>query len=209
MMLRLARPDVTPPGGFHYRDPDLDVEFEGHNVEHLTVQVNRARLINHLPPILDMASVIEDAICRGIPACLTVPAERAERTQGATPLASPYPHPAPGARVSESAALLATMKILRRAPRLISWDMAAPRASICRGCECNTQEPCCYGCKLASVFATHVGSVRYRSGSDMSYAGVCSADSTFTKATLRVNDPPVFAAFEYPAHCWKLRKEVL
>jgi hypothetical protein len=212
MMLMLARPNVTPPGGFHYRDPDLDVEFEGQNVEHLAAQVARARQINRLPEVPDLAAVVEDVLCRNLPASLTrkvVPAGRAGAAgTGSSSLTPPSPQ-SQSAAVSESEAIQHTLKLLRRAPRLISWNMAVPRASLCRSCPFNTMEPCCYGCKVESVFAVHVGSVRYRAGSDMSYAGVCAVDKTFCKAVMRVNDPKVFGAGGYPVHCWKLIKETL
>lgn len=203
-MLRLARPEITPPGGFRYHDPDLNRDFTAPVMSSLVLAVNRVRSANGLVPV--DTTVVEDWLCQQLPRqfsrLLSSPAGRRTKAAALPPVPIPSTQ---AARVLPGEAMAATMKFLRRGTGIVDWDRAAPRASICRTCQFNAQEPVCFSCKLSSVFAPIVGTIRYKTGSPINFAGVCACDGTYLKATLGV--PAKLFTGAYPDHCWKRQVE--
>lgn len=208
-MLHITERTITPPGGYYYYDPDLEIRFKAGTLDSLIQKVTRGRKINNLLVNAHLARLIEHTLCTLIPECLTsednsgVPSLTAE-SDGTVLLATP-PVSRTRSRITESEALRCTVSLLRRNPPLLSWAEAALRTHACHGCVFNVQEPCCYSCRVGSVFSPYTGKVPAVTFNSM---GVCAADATFTKAVIRVSDPDRFQAFSdtpYPDVCWKLK----
>ena len=214
-MFQLAKPDVTPPGGYWYYDPDLETKYSEGLLATLVATVDRQRRINNLEVPPDLSNIIEDAICRKLPDELRKvrPAEPPNPCSG--PPDGPFPSlsPTPSTKsnrttvITERVAIHRTLSILRRTTRLIPWDEAVPRTTVCRRCIHNVREPGCYSCKTESVFSPRVGKTPL---GPFNFMGICDVDQSFLKATMRVDTPcfgvdtSSFGEGAYPPFCWKL-----
>jgi len=200
-MLKLARPTVTPPGGYWYYDPDLDTRFTENLLVDLVLLVSRTRKLNGLEVPPDFSAIVEDSICQRLPAELVSPVQ--EKKTGARPAERVLPHSPLQTRApvffSRTQLLRATSQIIRQRPALVSWDDAVERVKVCRRCPLNRREPGCYSCTLESVFRPAVG--KLPPTEDFKYAGVCTADGTYLKALARVAEFPEPEL--YPDFCWK------
>lgn len=199
-MYQYARPSITPRTGYVYTDPDTGVRFEESLHRTLVDTVARHRRANKLAVPPNLSDIIEDAICRMNPASF-----RTDRPVVAGSPASP-PHPQQRGAVSLSAATAATLRVLRaRTSPLVDSTVVRERAAICRACAENLREPCCYSCKVESVFSPIVGAKHRNLSTAM--LGVCGADNTFTKAVVWVSGSRAFISV-YPGACWKTTKEI-
>jgi hypothetical protein len=218
-MLALRTSYITPPGGYRYYDADLDQMIAAVSLDALVREAAQMRKINGLPPVKDFAKVVEDYICSRLPVELTKQIDVVSVRGAGSPssLPSPIPHgndsPFPGLVLRESECVSRTMALLRRAKVWLHghWAAAAPRIHTCRACAMNVREPCCYSCKIESVFAASSGIVPPRT-TDVSFMGVCAADLTFLKAVIPTDDPDAYEVYPrrvYPRHCWKLKKEII
>jgi hypothetical protein len=66
-MLKLRKKHVTPPGGYRYHDPDLNMNFSANTLATLVSNVATTRKINSKETIPNLAEIIEDSICQVIP----------------------------------------------------------------------------------------------------------------------------------------------
>ena len=66
-MLRLAKHNTVPPGGYYYQDPDTKREFKGLTMQLLVQQAANHRLVNKLTVSADYPKVVEDWLCQQMP----------------------------------------------------------------------------------------------------------------------------------------------
>jgi len=198
-MYKYARPNVTPRTGYVYTDPDTGCRFDETLHQALVDAVVRHRKANGLPLAPNLSEIIEDDICRRNPAAF-----RVDRPPVAAVLPTP-PSPRRGT-VSLSDAISRTLRVLRaRTGQKVLSTVVRDRGAICRACEHNVGEPCCYSCKVESVFSPIVGK-KHRNLSTV-LVGVCTVDNTFTKAVVWIPSSTAYED-EYPESCWKRKKEV-
>jgi len=69
-MMRLNDRLRDVPSGWGYTVPETEVWFRSHTLETLIELVRTHYEINHIDEPEDLAGVIEDSICRGLPAGL-------------------------------------------------------------------------------------------------------------------------------------------
>lgn len=105
--------------------------------------------------------------------------------------------------ITANSCLSHTFTALRASPARVPALNAACRAEACLKCQFNVQEPACYSCYIAGVFAPLLPDY---AGEGPRMLGVCSLDLTFSRAMVYgVYPPRVVYSYPngWPEWCWK------
>lgn len=204
-LLTLTRPNVTPPGGWRWTDPNTLAVLRADTLAELVKAAVAHRKANKLDPIPDLMAVVMDQICRQVPASLC-------HATSSNVVGSFRANPgAPGntgnvARFSLSTSISKTLVLVRNNAGRVSQAEAEKRAGICVVCPMNTQEQVCYSCSVKSTMDQWLGGSR-TTGVDHQLA-LCGIDGTFSKVSVHVKaEPNQKKLGGYPDGCWKRESE--
>jgi len=131
-MLKVARPQLTPPSGWRFIDPDTRFPFKAFCKEELLSKVVAHRNANKLLIPDDLAERIEDWMCRDMPDGICVDSESGAPMRGVT-------------RVAETL-VNATLGVFKKS-RIVKEKEANSRAGVCAGCSHNVLVPGCGSCR--------------------------------------------------------------
>jgi hypothetical protein len=197
-MLKLARKNVTPPGGFRYVDSDTNQKFSAPDMARLVKKVTVHRTSNKLPIPDDLPERIEDWLCGKMPAGICKDSRGRTVRYGA-------------AHKTAESAVRATMlihRIMQRASRSnVKTRVANARAAVCRDCSKNLPFAGCMSCRGVRSIIENLKRGRRTAHDDKLMAcGICGVlnqihvfidEQTIIETTKKASG--------YPEHCWKLK----
>lgn len=196
-MLKLKHPHDEPPGGWWYRDPEMDAAIRAGTLSALIDAVIQRRRVNALPVADDLPARIEHQIC------LRIPLELIDGSQDEKGRIVK----SPAARALHTAAKL-TQDFLgawkHHDMAMCDPATAEARAKQCLSCANHARVSYCIGCNgFDSWIYGWLGGQR-RTNADKNLT-VCMLDGCLLMALVHANNAPLQSVlnFDYPASCWK------
>lgn len=195
-LIKLKNRAVQPPVGWSYKDSDTNFLIEGGHFDQLVEMVSKHRAANGLSIAPNLPAIIEDAICRQIPAEMTN-----------APM-SDYPvshRPMTLSTVTNATKI--ALKAWRRLGRhVVPKSKANERAKLCTDCPENVMSSACLSCKgLSSWIREWLG--RSTPYDDSLY--VCRVCGVMSSAQIHLTRK-TFADYsseaiipKHPESCWK------
>lgn len=154
-LLKLAKTDQVPPGGYNFTVPETGYRVSGdHTLGSLLEKVERHYLANsiYLPP--NWKDLVEDQICRKLPAGWCIYSDGTPYQGVASALS--YDNIMKGITSLSNMALNA----VKGEDNFVSDGEAERRAEICSRCYYNMNASFCMGCGGARVILELVGKVK-------------------------------------------------
>lgn len=163
-MLRLSKKDVTPPGGWHYREPD-GTFFKAGTFGDLLRVVTEDRVAKMLP-VENIASEVEEWICRETNAKCKVVAPAS--IQGPVEI-----------EAGDAWRFMKTAAAWIKKRGVVSQEEADRRAEICAGCRYQGEPPVnCWGCsQLFALIHEAIGERRTRFDEQLRFCSVCKCNN--------------------------------
>lgn len=186
-MLRFRVHRIMPPGGrYFYVVPDTEVELTAASMSQLLNKV-RMHLAENGKPLPDnLASVVEDYICRHVPPGFCYGDDEGR----------------PHARIVTLGGIRENTIRIARHSRLVDPGEAKLRLERCSKCPMNDRR-LCPSCVGLIAWARNLVK---RSCPRDEWLGVCAVDITALAAKIHVASVPVVSG--YPDTCWVVKGEV-
>jgi hypothetical protein len=194
-MLSLAKRNITPPGGYRYIDPDTERSFEAPSLSVLVQQVKKHRVANELEVPENIEAVIEDWICRHLPAGLCKDASGRISTQGM------FRHTAESC-IRQTSKLRTIMRQQNR--NSVSVEVAETRAIVCAACAYNFPMAGCMSCRGIKDIIENMRNGK-KTSSDM-LLQVCGFNGVLNHVQVFIDDQTLIESSgqtKYPDNCWK------
>jgi len=136
-LLKFRRPNVVPPGGYKYLDPNKNHKIIGSTKNDLIEKVVKYRRANEFEIEPNLPDIIEDWICRRIPIELTTAYNK---------------HDAPVVTNATSATITGVTRHMlgiyrKNGRKRVTNKKALSRADICRKCPDNKDSVACASCQ--------------------------------------------------------------
>jgi len=195
-MLRLAKHNTVPPGGYVGVDEDTGHSFKASSLSALVTEMTNHRLVNKLEVAKDYAAIIEDRLCKSMPKgiCISdtgVLVGRAPRTA--------------------YSALSGTFRLglMRRKGNFgyVSYPTAQRRAQICAVCRNNKPTGGCTGCRGIKGIVKTAKHDKKTSFDEQLH--VCTVAIVFNAVQVHLDDRTLRLATSasmkgaFPKHCWR------
>jgi len=201
MPLKLSRTDTVPPGGYRYYIEKTQRWVASGSLAGLVEETILHLQTNNLPVPSDIASVVEDAVCQGVPA--TIRDKVCYYAPG-----SDHP-PVMIQRVMTWRDISNFLSVLKswatKGGGLVDKEQAYSRSEICAACPLNIRVAGCPMCHdVANKLTQLIGGNKTGLEEKLQGCGVCGCDNRAQVwFPLEVLAQGVTPDMEFPEWCWK------
>lgn len=196
-MLKLAKKNTTPPGGYFYVDPNSKQRITAPHMQGLVAKVIIHRKSNKFEIADNLSDVIEDWLCRHLPPGLCRDNSGRISTRGI--------HYRTAENAVRNSSLLS--RIMRRSGRNpVNKKISDKRAAVCVACEFNLAMAGCMSCRGVKSI---IDNMRYgKKTSHDKQLRVCGVCGVLNHVHVFIDDKTIRETIEkvteYPDQCWKL-----